>query len=63
MCKVGEALVTAALLLKLTVAPFHMWAPDVYEGAETEVTALLAVLPKVAVYFLIIWLGLLESIR
>ncbi|HNX68022.1 MAG TPA: NADH-quinone oxidoreductase subunit N [Candidatus Omnitrophota bacterium] len=31
---------------KISMAPFHMWAPDVYEGAPTPVTAFLAVAPK-----------------
>lgn len=33
-------------LFKLTAAPFHIWAPDVYEGAPTAVTAFFATLPK-----------------
>nr|QGN73906.1 NADH dehydrogenase subunit 2 [prasinophyte sp. MBIC10622] len=36
-------------LFKITAAPFHMWAPDVYEGAPTCVTAFFAITPKVAV--------------
>lgn len=36
-------------LFKVTAAPFHMWAPDVYEGAPTCVTAFFAITPKVAV--------------
>ena len=45
---VGTALVLAALLFKAAVAPFHMWAPDVYEGAPTPVTAFLTLVPKAA---------------
>jgi len=37
-----------ALAFKISAAPFHMWAPDVYEGAPTPVTAFFAVAPKVA---------------
>jgi len=36
------------LAFKVSAAPFHMWTPDVYEGAPTPVTALLAAAPKVA---------------
>jgi len=37
-----------ALLFKLAAAPFHMWAPDVYEGSPTIVTAYFAIVPKIA---------------
>jgi NADH-quinone oxidoreductase subunit N len=36
----------AGLGFKISMAPFHMWAPDVYEGAPTPVTAFLTVAPK-----------------
>jgi NADH-quinone oxidoreductase subunit N len=42
-------LLLAGLLFKLAASPFHLWAPDVYEGAPLAVTALLASLGKVAV--------------
>ncbi|HSA94820.1 MAG TPA: NADH-quinone oxidoreductase subunit N, partial [Acidobacteriota bacterium] len=45
---VGLALVLAALFFKIAVAPFHMWAPDVYQGAPTPVTAFLTIAPKAA---------------
>jgi NADH-quinone oxidoreductase subunit N len=37
------------LLFKLAAAPFHMWCPDVYEGAPTSVTAFFAIVPKLGV--------------
>ncbi len=40
--------VLAALAFKVSAAPFHMWTPDVYEGAPTPVTAFFAAAPKVA---------------
>lgn len=40
--------VVAALGFKIAAAPFHMWAPDVYEGAPTPVTSFFAVAPKIA---------------
>ena len=49
--------ITAALLFKLAAAPFHMWAPDVYEGAPTIVTALLATVPKAAVFAILVQIG------
>ncbi|HFD14781.1 MAG TPA: NADH-quinone oxidoreductase subunit NuoN [Rhodospirillales bacterium] len=45
---VGLVFVVAALAFKLSAVPFHMWTPDVYEGAPTPVTAFLAAAPKVA---------------
>ncbi|WP_347548419.1 NADH-quinone oxidoreductase subunit NuoN [Pseudalkalibacillus hwajinpoensis] len=36
------------LAFKITAAPFHMWAPDVYQGAETPITAFLSVVSKMA---------------
>ena len=44
----GIALCVAGLCFKASVAPFHQWTPDVYEGAPTPVTAFMAVATKVA---------------
>jgi NADH-quinone oxidoreductase subunit N len=44
----GIALCMAGLAFKSSVAPFHQWTPDVYEGAPTPVTAFMAVTTKVA---------------
>jgi NADH-quinone oxidoreductase subunit N len=44
----GIALCVAGLCFKSSVAPFHQWTPDVYEGAPTPVTAFMAVATKVA---------------
>jgi len=44
----GMALVIAGLAFKSSVAPFHQWTPDVYEGAPTPVTAFMAVATKAA---------------
>jgi len=43
-----------SFLFKLSVAPFHMWAPDVYEGAPSSITALFAVMPKLPILGLIL---------
>ena len=45
---IGLVFVCAALAFKISAVPFHMWTPDVYEGAPTPVTAFFAVAPKVA---------------
>ena len=45
---VGLTFVIAGLAFKVSAVPFHMWAPDVYEGAPTPVTAFFAAAPKVA---------------
>ena len=46
----GSAMVLAGIGFKLSVAPFHMWTPDVYEGAPTPVTGFLATVSKGAVF-------------
>jgi NADH-quinone oxidoreductase subunit N len=45
---IGLVFICAALAFKVSAVPFHMWTPDVYEGAPTPVTAFFAVAPKVA---------------
>jgi NADH-quinone oxidoreductase subunit N len=45
---VGIVFVMAGLAFKVSAVPFHMWTPDVYEGAPTPVTAFFAVAPKIA---------------
>lgn len=42
----GVGLLTSALAFKLALFPFHAWAPDVYQGSPTPVTAFLSVVPK-----------------
>lgn len=44
----GIVFVLAGLAFKIAAVPFHMWTPDVYEGAPTPVTAFFATAPKVA---------------
>jgi NADH-quinone oxidoreductase subunit N len=46
----GIALSVAGLAFKASVAPFHQWTPDVYEGAPTPVTAFMAVATKAAAF-------------
>ncbi len=51
---VGLVFVLAGLVFKVSAVPFHMWTPDVYEGAPTPVTALFSVAPKIAALSLIV---------
>jgi NADH-quinone oxidoreductase subunit N len=44
----GLTFVAAGLAFKVSAVPFHMWTPDVYEGAPTPVTAFFATAPKLA---------------
>lgn len=46
----GLVFVVAGIAFKLGVAPFHMWVPDVYEGAPTSVTLFVASAPKIAAF-------------
>jgi NADH-quinone oxidoreductase subunit N len=47
---IGVAMVTVGLAFKTSVAPFHQWTPDVYQGAPTPVTAFMAVATKAAAF-------------
>jgi NADH-quinone oxidoreductase subunit N len=40
--------ILVGMAFKISAVPFHMWTPDVYEGAPTSVTALFAIVPKIA---------------
>ena len=51
---VGLVFLLAGLAFKISAVPFHMWTPDVYEGAPTPVTAFFAVAPKIAAVALLI---------
>ena len=50
----GILFICAGLLFKVAAVPFHMWAPDVYEGASTPVTAFFAIVPKISLLLLLI---------
>lgn len=51
---VGIAMIVAGLAFKVAAVPFHMWAPDAYEGAPTPITAHLAVGSKAAAFALML---------
>lgn len=58
MMLVGTGLLLVGFGFKVAAAPFHMWAPDVYEGAPTPITAFMATAVKAAAFatFLRVWL-------
>jgi NADH-quinone oxidoreductase subunit N len=59
LAAVGFAMVVGGLAFKLALVPCHAWAPDVYQGSPTPVTAFLSVVPKGAV--LIVLLRMVEA--
>lgn len=54
MAGVGVAMVMLALCFKLSLVPFHLWTPDVYQGAPAPIAAFLATVGKVAVVAVLI---------
>jgi NADH-quinone oxidoreductase subunit N len=54
----GWSLILVGIGFKLAVAPFHMWTPDVYQGAPAPITAFLATVSKGAVFALLLRLSL-----
>lgn len=64
MLLVGVALLLVGFGFKLAAAPFHMWAPDVYEGAPTPISGFMAAGVKAAAFaaFLRVWLEALPSV-
>ena len=57
MLLIGIALLVVGFAFKIAAAPFHMWAPDVYEGAPTPITGYMAAAVKAAAFavFLRVW--------
>src|SRR5665213_2197497 len=52
LLKIGLGLIFVGLAFKVAAAPFHLWTPDVYEGAPAPVTAMLSTGPKAAAFAL-----------
>lgn len=50
MLNIGVMMILAGFLFKMTAAPFHLWAPDVYEATSTPIVAFLSVVPKLAAF-------------
>ncbi len=61
----GIVFVAAGIAFKVSAVPFHMWTPDVYEGAPTPVTAFFAAAPKIAAMALFVRVALeaLEPVK
>lgn len=52
--EVAAAMIIFGILFKLAAAPFHSWAPDVYEGSNTIITAFFTIVPKIAIVYTLI---------
>jgi NADH-ubiquinone oxidoreductase chain 2 len=52
----GLVIMTIGFLFKIASAPFHNWAPDVYDGVPTIVTTWLAIMPKISIFVLLLTL-------
>src|ERR1019366_8938607 len=63
LAQVALVLVFVGLAFKLSIAPFQIWAPDVYQGAPAPVTAFLSVGPKAAAFAILlrVFLGSFSS--
>lgn len=57
----GLLLFSLGLLFKVGVVPFHLWLPDVYEGAPSSVTTLFAVVPKLSIF--VVLLRLIDAVH
>nr|SYZ47125.1 4ce7c71e-3935-46ca-807d-4b838787743f-CDS [Plasmodiophora brassicae] len=54
LLKLGFILLLCSFLLKLTAVPFHIWSPDVYEGAPLSITIFFSTIPKIAIFSIFI---------
>ena len=52
----GLILILAGVAFKISSAPFHMWAPDVYEGTPSPITFFIATAPKISIIGILIYL-------
>lgn len=53
-CVIGLAITTIGFLFKVAAAPFHNWAPDVYDGTPTIVTTWLTIMPKLSIFIFLL---------
>lgn len=61
--KTGIICVTVTLLFKIACAPFHLWAPDVYEGSPLSSTIIFSIVPKLSLtFFFIKWILCLNTV-
>src|SRR3989338_434101 len=61
LCATAVGLVSVGLAFKISMVPFHLWTPDVYEGAPVPVTAMLSVGPKAAGFAL--WIRVIQMVE
>lgn len=54
ICLISFSFILVGLLFKLPAAPFHSWAPDVYTGSPTAITAFFSIIPKIAIFTVLI---------
>jgi NADH-quinone oxidoreductase subunit N len=52
--QIGVAMIVTGVGFKLSLVPFHMWTPDIYEGAPAPITGFVAVVSKIAVFAVIL---------
>lgn len=53
-CIIGMTILVVGFLFKVAAAPFHNWAPDVYDGVPTIVTTWLTIMPKISIFVLLL---------
>jgi NADH-ubiquinone oxidoreductase chain 2 len=53
-CVIGLRIIVIGFLFKIAAAPFHNWAPDVYDGTPTIVTTWLTIIPKISIFVLLL---------
>jgi len=53
MFLLGMLFMFVGILFKVSAFPFHVWTPDVYEGAPTSVTAFFALVPKIGMFLVL----------
>ncbi len=49
-------LITVGFLFKISAAPFHFWSPDVYDGVPTIVTTFIAIIPKISILIILLYI-------
>src|SRR5215471_20150356 len=49
-------LITVGFLFKISAAPFHFWSPDVYDGIPTIVTTFVAIIPKISILIVLLYI-------
>lgn len=54
LAQAGNVLILAGIAFKLSLAPFHLWTPDVYQGAPAPVTMVLATISKIAMFTVLV---------